>query len=137
MKDKGRHLPAFVMGGENPSGVALLFQAATSCVGADGPAMSSSVATSKKYSRRGSTEGLALSPTLARLLGLRADATARRLRVDPILPPWLDWIELEGMRVGRARIDLRVERGRGGVVGTRTRTRRQGLRVEVARRARR
>ena len=77
----------------------------------------------------------ALPDVVARLLGLRADATARTLRVDPVLPPWLDWIELEGIRVGGARIDLRVERGRAGVVRTRTRMRRQGLRVEVARQA--
>src|SRR5207244_207077 len=56
----------------------------------------------------------ALPDVVARLLGLRADATARTLRVDPVLPPWLDWIELEGLRVGRARLDLRVGRGPGG-----------------------
>jgi hypothetical protein len=30
----------------------------------------------------------------------------------PRLPPWLGWLELRGLRVGKSRIDLRVIQGR-------------------------
>jgi glycogen debranching enzyme len=53
----------------------------------------------------------ALPHVLWTLLGLRADATARRLRVvQPVLPGWLDWVELVGVPVGSARVDLRFDR---------------------------
>src|SRR5712691_4307290 len=45
---------------------------------ADGPAISSSVATSKKYSLSGSTERRALWPTWARLSGLTSAAIIER-----------------------------------------------------------
>jgi glycogen debranching enzyme len=49
-------------------------------------------------------------------LGLHPDGLSRRLRVvRPLLPPWLDWIELEGLRVADATVDLRLERSEGGV----------------------
>lgn len=32
-----------------------------------------------------------------------------------MLPPWLDWIELERLRVAGATVDLRLERSDGGV----------------------
>jgi glycogen debranching enzyme len=47
-------------------------------------------------------------------LGLRADALARRLVVErPALPRWLHRVEVTGLRVGRARVDLLFERTRG------------------------
>jgi glycogen debranching enzyme len=44
------------------------------------------------------------------LLGLRADAPRRRLELAPALPPWLDWIEVENMDVGAARVAFRCTR---------------------------
>ena len=44
-------------------------------------------------------------------LGLYADGLAGRLRVvRPTLPPWLETLEIEGLRVAGARVDLRFER---------------------------
>jgi glycogen debranching enzyme len=44
-------------------------------------------------------------------LGLRPDGLARRLRVvRPLLPPWVDRLEVEGLRVAGAGVDLRFER---------------------------
>jgi glycogen debranching enzyme len=44
-------------------------------------------------------------------LGLRANAPEKRLRiVRPVLPPWLDWLELRNVRVGAACLALRFER---------------------------
>ncbi len=44
-------------------------------------------------------------------LGLRPDGLSRTLRVvRPMLPPWLDWIEVEGLRVAGATVRLRLER---------------------------
>ena len=41
------------------------------------------------------------------------DAIENRLTLDrPRLPPWLRWLELRGLRVGKSRIDLRVIQGR-------------------------
>jgi glycogen debranching enzyme len=55
----------------------------------------------------------ALPHVLWTLLGLRADALAGRLRVvRPVLPDWLDWVELVGVPVGPARVDLRFDRRR-------------------------
>jgi hypothetical protein len=46
------------------------------------------------------------------ILGLEADAPARTLHVrSPWLPPWLDELTLEGIRVGPARATLRFLRG--------------------------
>ena len=45
------------------------------------------------------------------LLGLRANAPEKRLRiVRPVLPDWLDWLELRHIKVGGASLDLRFER---------------------------
>jgi glycogen debranching enzyme len=50
---------------------------------------------------------------LTALLGLDADATRHRLTLEsPVLPPWLRWIEIQGLRVGGASLDLSVVRGR-------------------------
>ena len=46
----------------------------------------------------------------ATLLGLRADAPNHRLYVDPALPDWLPDLALSGLRVGRARLDVRAWR---------------------------
>jgi len=51
---------------------------------------------------------------LAEALGLRADALERRLAVHrPVLPRWLHRVEVTGLRVGDARVDLLFERTRG------------------------
>jgi glycogen debranching enzyme len=48
---------------------------------------------------------------LATGLGLRPDGLGGTLRiVEPLLPRWLDRLEVEGLRVGGARVDLRFER---------------------------
>ncbi|MBI4497550.1 MAG: amylo-alpha-1,6-glucosidase [Chloroflexi bacterium] len=53
---------------------------------------------------------------LTTMLGLMPDASERRLRlVRPILPDFVDRIELRGLRVGDARTDLRLERSSTGV----------------------
>lgn len=44
------------------------------------------------------------------LLGLQADAPRGRLRLAPALPSWLDWIEVENLDVGAARVAFRCER---------------------------
>ena len=49
---------------------------------------------------------------LRSVLGLFPDAPHHELRVaQPWLPPWLDAVTLEGLRVGRARATLRFTRG--------------------------
>jgi glycogen debranching enzyme len=53
----------------------------------------------------------ALPHGLWNLLGLQPDALQGRLVVRrPCLPAWLEWVELDGVRVGDARVDLRFER---------------------------
>jgi hypothetical protein len=48
-------------------------------------------------------------------LGLYADAPRRELRVEhPRLPPWLDELTLENLRVGDSRVTLRFLRGPTG-----------------------
>jgi hypothetical protein len=32
----------------------------------------------------------------------------------PVLPEWLQWVEVHGLRVGRSRLDVVVTRGREG-----------------------
>jgi glycogen debranching enzyme len=44
------------------------------------------------------------------ILGLRADAASRRLYVYPTLPRWLPDVQLEGLKVGKARLTLRFWR---------------------------
>ena len=46
---------------------------------------------------------------LQTILGLHADAGVGRVQLSPALPPWLTWVELRGLLVGRQRVDLRVE----------------------------
>src|SRR5204863_4264952 len=43
---------------------------------------------------------------LQAILGLRADAPNGVLYVDPTLPRWLNDVELQGLRVGQARLSL-------------------------------
>lgn len=53
---------------------------------------------------------------LTSLLGLRPETDANRLNiVGPVLPESVDWLELNGLRVGPHRADLRFERAQGGV----------------------
>jgi glycogen debranching enzyme len=47
---------------------------------------------------------------LQAILGLEADAPRGRLHVDPALPAWLPEVTLHGLRVGRAKLDLRFWR---------------------------
>ena len=48
------------------------------------------------------------------MLGLRADATARRLElIRPTLPEWLGKITISGLPVGEDSVDLLVHRWRG------------------------
>lgn len=62
---------------------------------------------------------------LQALLGLRPLAPLGLPLIDPHLPPWLPKLHLEGIRVGRASIDLRVWRTQDGETRYRT-TRREG-----------
>jgi glycogen debranching enzyme len=56
----------------------------------------------------------ALPYALYRLLGLKADAANATLRIDrPQLPERVDWLELRGMRVGGAVVELRFHRDGG------------------------
>jgi glycogen debranching enzyme len=58
----------------------------------------------------------ALPHALWNLLGLHPDALESSLAVRrPCLPAWLQWVEVDGLRVGDARVDLRFERRDGGV----------------------
>jgi glycogen debranching enzyme len=47
---------------------------------------------------------------LQAILGLQADAPNNRLYVDPLLPPWLPELNLRGLRIGSAKVDLRFWR---------------------------
>jgi len=50
------------------------------------------------------------------LLGLEPDAFGKRLRIiHPILPPGLDRLDVQGLRVGKSSVDLAFQRGRTGV----------------------
>lgn len=52
---------------------------------------------------------------LSGMLGLHPDAGANRLSlINPTLPPWLEWVELSGLRLRDSSFDLRVSRGRQG-----------------------
>jgi glycogen debranching enzyme len=54
---------------------------------------------------------------LTTALGLVPEAFEQRLRiVRPVLPPFVDWVELRGLRVGRSTADLRFERRADGRV---------------------
>jgi glycogen debranching enzyme len=47
---------------------------------------------------------------LRAILGLQADAPNKRLYVDPELPAWLPDVTLHGLKVGKAKLDLRFWR---------------------------
>jgi len=48
-------------------------------------------------------------------LGLRIEAWERRLTLNgAVLPPWLERLDIRGLRVGEARVDLRMHGGRFG-----------------------
>ncbi|HXG16835.1 MAG TPA: glycogen debranching N-terminal domain-containing protein [Calidithermus sp.] len=50
---------------------------------------------------------------LAALLGFEPDAPQNRLTLQsPVLPPWLRFVEIHDLQVGRARLDLAISRGR-------------------------
>lgn len=52
---------------------------------------------------------------LRALLGLEADALSGVLSFsDPALPSWLEWVEVKGLRIGPASVDLRLRGGRTG-----------------------
>jgi glycogen debranching enzyme len=73
----------------------------------------------------------ALPYALSNLLGLQPDALAGRLRiVRPQLPRGIEWLEMNGVRVGSARVDLRWERDAGGRIKTAWWVRRGRLEVE-------
>jgi len=71
---------------------------------------------------------------LQAILGLRADAPAKRLFiVRPKLPQWLGHVQLEGLRVGQAEVDLYYER-KGDRTSVQILDVRGDLQVEIVRR---
>jgi glycogen debranching enzyme len=75
----------------------------------------------------------ALPHALWNLLGLEADALAGRLVIRrPLLPEWLGRVELGGVRVGAATVDLRFTRRDGGAVKVDASVRAGALAVDVA-----
>jgi glycogen debranching enzyme len=50
---------------------------------------------------------------LQAILGLQADDASQRVRMSPRLPDWLYSVRVSNLRVGKRRIDLRVERHEG------------------------
>jgi glycogen debranching enzyme len=56
-----------------------------------------------------------VSQLLADMLGFEPEARQNRLTMTrPVLPEWLPWVEVRGLRLGRSRFDVLVTRGRGG-----------------------
>jgi glycogen debranching enzyme len=56
-----------------------------------------------------------VSQLLGEMLGLAPEARENRLTfVRPVLPEWLPWVEVRGLRLGRSRLDVVVTRGREG-----------------------
>jgi glycogen debranching enzyme len=48
---------------------------------------------------------------LQSILGLHADAPSGRLTIrNPSLPPSVEWVRFEGLRIGEARVDVRLHR---------------------------
>jgi hypothetical protein len=44
---------------------------------------------------------------LASVLGIRPSASRRELNiVNPVLPPWLEYLNIRNMRVGKSRVGL-------------------------------
>jgi glycogen debranching enzyme len=55
------------------------------------------------------------SQLLVEMLGLDPEAGHNRLTLTrPVLPAWLPWLEVRGLRLGRSRFDIHVTRGREG-----------------------
>ena len=49
---------------------------------------------------------------LSAMLGLAPDARRNRLNlIQPVLPPWLDWVEIKHLRLGASSLDFVVSRG--------------------------
>jgi glycogen debranching enzyme len=49
---------------------------------------------------------------VAAMLAFRPDGAANQLTLArPTLPPWLTWLELRGLRIGKSRLALRVTQG--------------------------
>lgn len=49
---------------------------------------------------------------LSAMLGLAPDARENRLSlINPVLPPWLDWVEIRDLRLGDSSLDFMVSRG--------------------------
>jgi len=49
---------------------------------------------------------------LSAMLGFSPDAQANRLTlIEPVLPPWLDWVEIRDLGLGASRLDFAVSRG--------------------------
>jgi glycogen debranching enzyme len=60
---------------------------------------------------------------LTSLLGLQPDAFNHQLHIrHPVLPEWLEWVNVRKLRVAEAEVDLRYERKRDGVKVTTLRT---------------
>src|SRR5262249_24972200 len=56
-----------------------------------------------------------VSQLLAEMLGLEPEARRNRLTfVHPVLPRWLRWVEVRGLRLGASRIDVMVRRSHDG-----------------------
>ena len=56
-----------------------------------------------------------VSQLLGEMLGLEPDARQNRLTFrNPVLPEWLPWVEVRGLRLGGSRLDVVVTRGREG-----------------------
>ena len=56
-----------------------------------------------------------VSQLLAAMLGLEPEAQQNRLTFRrPVLPAWLPWVEMRGLRLGHSRFDVVVTRGRDG-----------------------
>lgn len=67
----------------------------------------------------------AIIVTIQALLGMRAIAPLNLLILGPSLPPWLPDLRIEGLRVGRSRLDLEFRRTSRGKTRYRV-TRREG-----------
>lgn len=65
------------------------------------------------------------------LLGLEPDVPARRVYLDPDLPPWCPEIELENVRVGNSRLRIRASRRADGSCDVDVKT--FGSRLEIVR----
>ncbi|HLK71761.1 MAG TPA: glycogen debranching N-terminal domain-containing protein [Steroidobacteraceae bacterium] len=75
----------------------------------------------------------AIPYALTSLLGLTPDACANTLRViDPILPEWLSRLQLTGLRVGDAQVDLTFERDAHGTLQLDSKLRCGTLHIERA-----